>query len=173
MALLISRSDFSGKIDISPNLSDAKLNAQILLAQDLDLVNLMECDFYNSVMASPSDYTDLINGGTYTVKDIAIPFEGLKTVLVYFTGARLTKKLDSHFTPNGIMQKRNEYSDHVELKEKIFDANQYENIAIAYWNKIVPYIESDPEKYPLWKNNCRCERKSGFRPRMKSVGYGR
>lgn len=175
MALLISKADFAGRIDISANLSDAKLNPQIQLAQDLDLAPLMGDSFYfNTLFVSENEpYLTLINGGVYTKDDIDINFEGLKTVLVYFTGARLIRKLDSHITPNAIMQKRNEFSDHVELKEKIFDANQLENIALAYWTKLINYIENEPSQFPLWKNNCGCTNKIGYRPRMTSVGYGR
>lgn len=175
--LLISKSDFDGHIDLSVNLNAGKkLNQHILHAQDFDLSPLMGDKFFNDMLANydKEPYIELLSGGTYVKDEITYNFSGIKTVLVYFSGSRLVKELDLHITPNAIMAKRNEFSDPVSISEKTFRANQLDNTALAYWNKIVKYIEFKGDSvFPYWKKDCGCDRKTGFRPRIKSVGYGR
>ncbi|MDF3076123.1 MAG: hypothetical protein K0S09_12 [Sphingobacteriaceae bacterium] len=175
MPLLISKADFAGRIPLPANLDSAtKLEQHILHAQDFDLRGLMGdklyYDFLNKYQDAP--YVDFLAGKTYDNDGINYTYEGLKPVLVYFAGARLVKELDMHITPNGIMNKRNDFSDPVELKEKIFRANQYENTAIAYWNMAKTYLDFYSSDFEYWNNGC-IEQKSGFKPRMTAVGYGR
>jgi hypothetical protein len=177
---IISVSDFTGRITLPSNLRTEILNPYIIDSEDFDLCELMGNTFFYDFMASfNSDgtqktsasqaYKNLYLGVTYTHKDVNYVSPGVKPVLVYFAGARLVKGLDMHITPNGIMQKRNEFSDHSELKEKVFQSTQYENQAIAYWNKVVIYLDANKDSFQYWKTNC-CEHKSGYRPRMQAVG---
>lgn len=175
MALLISKADFAGHIDISANMSNNKLNPQIQLAQDIDLKNLMSDKMYYSFIAgyATAPYNALFTGGTFVVDGITYTNPGVKIVLIFLTASRLEKTggLDTHFTPNGMMQKRNEFSDPIELKERIFAGNQYENIAIAYWNDCKTYLDNNTTIFPYWKEDCGCENKSQFRPKITAVGH--
>lgn len=118
-------------------------------------------------------YDDLFNGGDFVVDGITYTNPGVKIVLIFLTASRLIKGggLDTHFTPNAMMQKRNEFSDPIELKEKIFTGNQYENIAIAYWNDCKTYLDNNNTLFPYWNEGCGCETKSQFRPKITAVGH--
>lgn len=172
--LLISKADFAGRIPLPTNLDSAtKLEQHILLAQDFDLRGLMGDKLYYDFLKKVADapYADLLAGVEYQIDGITFNFEGLKPVLVYFAGARLVKELDIHITPNSIMAKRNEFSDPVELKEKIFRANQYENTAIAYWNMAKTYLDAKSADFEYWNYKCEQQRNS-FKPKMKAIGHG-
>lgn len=181
--LLISKSDFAGRVDISANLdASKKLNQHILHAQDFDLRELMGDKLYwdmiNNYNISTADpkvftapYLDLFNGVVYTNDGIPVGYEGLKPVIVYFAAARLIKGLDTHITPNAIMAKRNDFSDPVELKTKVFEATQYENAAISYWNMSKKYLDVNHSLFTYWNYDCGCVNESNFRPRMTAVGH--
>lgn len=177
---IISVSDFAGRITLPTNLRTDILNPYITDSEDFDLCELMGNTFFYDFMGSFNEdgtqkesasqaYKDLYTGVTYTYKEVQYVSPGIKPVLVYFAGARLIKGLDMHITPNGMMQKRNEFSDHSELKEKVFQSSQYENQAIAYWNKCVIYLDANKADFEHWRSTC-CEHQSGYRPRMKAVG---
>lgn len=188
---IISTSDFTGRIVLPANLRTDILNPYIIDAEDFDLCSLMGNSFFYDFMNktfnsdgtvktdAPQAYKDLYNGITYTHtlsdnSEVEFTSPGVKPVLVYFAGARLVKGLDMHITPNAIMQKRNEFSDHSELKEKVFQATQYENQAIAYWNKCVIYLDTkngeNKDTFPYWHSGCCSDNRSGYRPKMQAVG---
>lgn len=168
--LLITRSDFAGRVELAANMADAKINNRILEAQDFDLRELMGDAFYWSWVATPD--TDLLNGKTYTVNTISYTFYGIKPVLVYFATARLIKNLDLYFTPSGVMQKKNDFSDHMDTKDLTWRSNQFSNQALAYWNMCVQFLDANKATYPLWKPDCACEAPSGARPRVTGLGGG-
>lgn len=176
--LLITRSDFTGRVELALNMVDAKINNRILEAEDFDLRELMGDAFYWSFIAQgtvdpvPQGYTDLLNGKSYTINSIDFTFYGIKPVLVYFATARLIKNLDLYFTPSGVMQKRNDFSDHMDPKYLSWRANQFSNQALAYWNLCVQFLDANKTTYPLWKPDCACERETGARPRVTGLGGG-
>jgi hypothetical protein len=155
--LLINQADFIGLVELPNNLPPAKLNTAIQQAQQFDLAEVMGFEFYSDFMYSqqldqtPTEaYKELLNGGNYNTKYY---HTGLKAVLVFFSAARLVRSIDLHITPNGMMIKRNEYSDHADLKEIGKKATEYENTARAYWQESVNFINfSGKDNFPLWAN---------------------
>lgn len=169
--LLISKADFPPYVDLATNLdATKKVNPQILAAQDFDLCGLMGNAFYADMINKYQDenYAALIAGGTYTVDGVIYSYEGLKPVLVYFASARILQTLDMHITPNAIMAKRNDFSDPIPLSEKIYAVRQYENAAVAYWDKAVLFLKNNNDNYPLWKVDCGCEP----RRRARTIAVG-
>lgn len=165
VSLLISKANFAPYIDVAANLSDLKLNPRILEAQTFDLREKLGNDFYNSLFDIPvsDDITKLITGdGNYV---------GIKPALVYFTAARLVKSLDLHITPNGIMTKRSEYSDHVDTKAIAMKVTEYQNLALAWWGEVYEYINMrGKEVYPLFKDFEQCGGYGyDFRPRIFGI----
>lgn len=158
--LLINRSDFNGRVELSANIADAKINSRVLEAEDFDLCGLMGDAFYYWFIAQtqleppPDSITKLLSGGTYTVNGLTYSFDGIKTVLVYYTTARLIKALDINLTPFGVTQKRNDFSDHVEPKDISWRANQFINQGVAYWGKCIKFLDANKTDYPLWKQEC-------------------
>lgn len=164
--LLIAKADFTGLVDLAQNLPDAKLNPRIYEAQQFDLKPLLGDDMY----------FDLLNNQD---KDTYLPLlagtdkqQGLKPIVVYFTAARLMRRLDLNITPSGMMIKRNEFSDHADIKAISAAATELENIALAYWNDVKNYIQSKGKAvYPLFKDFCGCcDAPSGYRPRVYGIG---
>lgn len=172
--LIITRSDFAGRVELSNNMADAKINNRILEAQDFDLKELMGAAFYYSfvgdVVSTPNQL--LLNGGEYIVNDITYNFSGITPVLVYYATSRLIKNLDLHFTPNAVMQKRNEYSDHLESKDLTWRANQFVNQALEYWRQCSDFLDNNKADYTLWKPNNACcsdDQQGRVAPKIRSV----
>lgn len=194
---IISKADFEDIIELPANMLDKKLNPQIVKAQEFDLSKLMGEDFYYYFLSfftadntvnpdAPQAIKDLYEGSSYTVNDIARNNPGIKPVLVCYTGARLVRKVDAHITPNGYMDKTNEFSEHVSGSRKAFDSNEYDNQALAYWHKVLKFMESDKSLFPQYfVDGCGCNSKgkSGVKPTMipingndndyNNIGYGK
>lgn len=185
--LLINKSDFEGRIDLSVNLNEAKrLNQHILHAEDFDLRKLMGDRFYyyfigqfqvvsGVVSLKPGasqQIQDLYNGSTFTVDTVDWTNPGVKPVLVYYAGARLIKGIDAHITPNGFRDKVNEFSEQVGSGRKAFQANEYENQALSYWSMIETFMANDKTLFPIYfDNGCGCtENRKSSRPTSIAVG---
>jgi hypothetical protein len=174
--LLITRSDFAGRAELSANIADAKINNRILEAQDFDLRGLMGDAFYYAFVNTFPDNPGaanlaLLNGGSYTVKDITHYSDGLKPVLVYFALSRLLKQLDTHLTPNGVMIKRNEFSDHLDTRQIEFQSKQFNSQALAYWERCEKFLDFKKADYPLWKaNECGSDGRSNTATKIHAVG---
>jgi len=169
---LITKSDFAPYIDVAANLSDAKLNPRIWEAQQFDLKELMGDTFYFDLIGNSTDskYQDLINGGSYVAKDVTYLYDGLKPVLVYFTAARLVRHLDLHITPNAIMTKRNDFSDHVDNKAIANKVTEYQNQAIAYWEDTRKFVVNRGKTiYPLYTGFGCNEETRAFSPKTYGV----
>jgi len=112
------------------------------------------------------------NGSTYTQNEIAKNNPGIKPVVVCYTGARLVRKVDAHITPNGYMDKVNEFSEHVSGSRKAFDSNEYDNQALAYWHKVLRFMESDKTLFPQYfVDECGCGTSKGnVKPKMVPIG---
>lgn len=181
---IISKADFEDIIELPANMADKKLNPQIIKAQEFDLSKLMGEDFYYYFLSyfnedgtlkddAPQQIKDFYNGGSYTENEILKNNPGIKPVIVCYTGARLVRKVDAHITPNGYMDKVNEFSEHVSGSRKAFDSNEYDNQALAYWHKVLRFMESDKTLFPLYfKNSCGCgsSSKGNVKPKMVSIG---
>jgi hypothetical protein len=184
MKLIINKTDFVGRVELPSNLGNEKINQHILHSQDFDLCKLMGDSFFYYFMSNfdsagviepsaPQAIKDLYNGVSYNVNDIEYESAGVKPVLVYFSAARLIKAIGNHITPNGFAQKNNEFSEPVSNGTKVFQANEYENQAIAYWNKCLLYMSNNKDLFPqFYVNDCGCSngRSAGKRPTTIAVG---
>lgn len=174
--MLVTKTDFAPYVELPSNLPDAKLNPKINEAETFDLCGLMGFDFYNAFIADNSSqpYTDLLNGATYTKTingvDVPITFEGLKPVICLFAYSRLILVIDTHLTPNAVMNKRNDFSDHADEKQIGRQVTGYQNNALAYWQKCVNFIvNSGREDFPLWAD-FGCSYRGDTRPRQRLTG---
>lgn len=182
--LIITKTDFVGRVELPSNLGVEKYNQHILHAEDFDLCKLMGDKFYYYFLsnfgtdgvinpAAPQQIKDLYNGSTFTVDEIVYNNPGIKPVLVYFASARLIKAIGNHITPNSFATKINEFSEPVSNGNKTFQANEYENQAIAYWNKVLVYMNNDKTLFPQYfEDDCGCStgRSKGKRPTTIAVG---
>ena len=64
---------------------------------------------------------------------------GLKTALAYYTYARIVKNGDGNVTRYGFVQKENEYSSHIEFKEKVMAYDDAFSIADRYLKNVYDF----------------------------------
>jgi len=183
MLTIINKADFTDIIELPTNIIEAKLRPQIVKAQEFDLAKLMGEDFYYYFLSwfdsdntlkedAPQEIIDLYDGSTYTQNEIAKNNPGIKPVVVCYTGARIVRKVDAHITPNGYMDKVNEFSEHISGSRKAFDSNEYDNQALAYWHKVLRFMESDKSLFPQYfVDGCGCGTSKGnVKPKMVPIG---
>ena len=139
MQALITRSDIAKYRQISKTPNDSKLNEMILDAQLLDIQPLLGEKLFNSIMASPESYSDLLDGGSYEHQGVTYTNYGLKMVLTYFTYARYMMFSSVTDTPFSVVEKiNNDTSKPVEsaTKKTIYQLNResafkiWENVAL-------------------------------------------
>jgi len=141
MANLITYSDFSNYRDISSNISAAKrIDPYILEAQEIDIRSLLGDIFYNEVVSNPSNYSTLLNGGTYDYDGYTYSFKGLKAVHVYFAYARFVMNDDVKSTPSGMVNKLNQNSERVTEATINRISRNARDIASAYWQQCYDFL---------------------------------
>ncbi len=176
--LAIKRTDFVGITKIPAQLPDPDLKTAILRAQDFDLARETGPVFYSYLFgfvtadgtldpATPEEVKRLFNGYVYEYRGVNMTSPSLKEVLVYFATARLAETIDAHLTPHGLMDKTNEFSEHVSLSRKGKIVNVYENMGLAKWNLIKGFMDTDRSAYPqYYGDDCGCgTKRGGMRPR--------
>ncbi len=104
---LLILSDFSGELNISQSkYGNADLISIIATVEEKILKDLLGEDLYLKLITTPANYTDLINGCTYSVINeegitVNVIYQGLKPMLKYFTYAELLKHQQSENTEVG------------------------------------------------------------------------
>jgi len=167
--LLITRSDIAQYRQISTTWNDAKLNELILDAQIQDIAPLLGETLYNKLLATPADYTELLDGGSYTVDGTQYTSYGLKMVLAYYTYARFIMLGDATATPFGFVQKLNS-----DVSQPVSDAMRKSTWQInvdgasKIWDSVRNYLVRT--KQPDYSfNHCQsAPRTGGFR--IKKIG---
>ncbi|KAF2518247.1 hypothetical protein E0W68_09490 [Flavobacterium salilacus subsp. salilacus] len=152
MQPLITRNDIAQYKQISKTPNDAKLNEMILDAQLLDIQPLLGEKLFNAVMASPEDFTVLLEGGIYEKDGISYTNYGLKMVLSYFTYARYMMFASVTDTPFSVVEKLNSDSRPVEAttKKTIYQLNR--DAAYKVWESVHNWlVRTNNEEY---KKNC-------------------
>jgi len=150
---LITRSDFDDETFELGNISDSRLNVAIQEAQDSDLKQMLGYAMYYDMLKnhSATKYTDLLNGKEYTdVNGYTVEFRGLKYALLYWTYARILNANQITLTSHGVVQKRSDYSDQVDLKAISNAVNDKRSFALVYWQEVERYINSNLTTYTLW-----------------------
>jgi len=140
MQPLITRDDIAHYKQISKTPHDAKLNEQILDAQLLDLQPLLGESFFNKILSSPEDYTDLLTGGVYEHDGISYNNYGLSMVLTYFAYARYIMFSSVTDTPFSVVEKLNDTSRPVEAsaKKTLYTLNR--EAAQQVWHNVHNYL---------------------------------
>lgn len=152
MQPLLTRNDIAQYRQISKTPNDAKLNEMILDAQLLDLQPLLGEKLFNTVMALPEDYSDLLDGGTYEKEGISYTNYGVKMVLSYFTYARYMMFASVTDTPYSVVEKLNSDSRPVEAttKKTIYQLNR--DAAFKIWESVHNWlVRTNNEEY---KKSC-------------------
>jgi len=160
-------------------------------ASNFDLAELF-CDFWTEIEAIeieiktyeldpelpiPTNYTEkkaLLEGGTYLdCSEKSRPFEGIYKILAYYSYSRYIILNGFSDTPNGLVQKTNEFSIPKSLKELEAFADKYRNMGKISFERTVRFICQNSEIFDYShcpKDKCGCgSEKCGS---TKTKGYG-
>lgn len=151
MLKLITRSDIANYRQISKTSNDDKLNELILDAQMLDLQPLLGERLYNKILSNPSDYTELLEGGSYNYQNASYTNYGLKMVLAYYAYARYVMFGSAIDTPFSLTEKLNPDSRPVETSSKKTTWHLNRESASQIWENVSNYLIRT--KHPDF-NNC-------------------
>jgi len=140
MTLLITPSDISAYKQIAQTPHIDKYNEQIRDAQLLDIRPLLGLTLYNKVLAAPSNYQDLLNGGEYIYQGNTYTHDGLKMVIAYYAYARIIMFGDAINTPSGMMYKTGTNSESVDgaTRKSMYSINR--EGAAALWETVRHYL---------------------------------
>lgn len=177
MTALITINQIRAVKSISLNTNEvAQLTPQILEAQDFDLRPILGDEFYFALIedfeASPSleVYADLFNGCTYTFDGKQYTHEGIKAFLIYSTYARYTANSSVIATATGFVHKNNQYSEQVSEKTISRLVEQARSGAQVHLDRITLYLDRNNELYPLWKVNCKQNKRYVAGAKIRQIG---
>lgn len=125
----------------------------------------------------PENYTEkkaLLEGGDYSdCSEKLRPFEGIYKTLAYYSYSRYIVLNGFSDTPNGLVQKTNEFSIPKSLKELEMFADKYRNMGKISFERTQRYICQNKEIFDYThcpKDKCGCgSNKCGG---TKAKGYG-
>lgn len=162
MELLISKSDVEKYFQVAIGRSDKEFNHFIQQAQLFDLKELLPERFLNDVLATPEDYSDLINGGSYEYEEHTYQHEGLKGVLAHFVYGTYLFKGNITDTSYGMVTKKTPHSDPVEYKERRDWYYQHRKQANILFEDVKKYLDRNRETYTIW-DECTTRPKRRFK----------
>lgn len=142
---------------ISGNLFTAKsLTPLIIEAQEFDLRPFLGDEFYIDLLedfeASPSlvTYSDLYNGVNYTYSDRKFKCDGIAKLVVHYVWARYLMMANIHSTPEGLVQKKTEFSDPITEAARARIVSQAKSQSVVIQETIKRYLDRNRTSYPLW-----------------------
>jgi hypothetical protein len=142
MQPLITRNDIAKYRQISKTSKDDKLNEMILDAQLLDIQPLLGENLFNSILTSPEDFTELLDGGIYENDGISYTNYGLKMVICYFAYARYMLFSSAIDTPFSVVQKISSNDSKPaenSVKKTIYSLNR--EAAFQIWSNVKNYLK--------------------------------
>ncbi|WP_129714670.1 DUF6712 family protein [Pedobacter sp. SYP-B3415] len=156
MNLLITTADIREIRPIAQAIDDInKVEPFIAEAQQVELKDLLGVEFFYAVLASPDSYQTLLSGGTYnTSQGHAIAFNGLKTVLAYFSYARFLMNDNMKHTNAGFVNKVNQFSQPASQSQITAKYQDARSMAFSHWSDVILYLDTNRQQYPLWRSGC-------------------
>lgn len=161
MVLLINKAKVTSLLQVAIGVDETEFNRYIEEAQKFDLKKLLHEDFYFDLLENKDNdpWKKLIDGADYTHNNRNYSFEGLASVLAYYSYARFFLNCNNVSTSFGIVQKTNPSSTPADLQER--KNVYYEKRANAddLWQDVLKYITRNRELFPSWFQQDWCERK--------------
>lgn len=166
--MLITLADFTPYVDITSNIDVVRnLEPYILQAQQMDLRPLIGEEFYHDLITNPTaeKYIELINGVIYTPTNstLAVKYEGLKAMLVYWTYARYLTKANIKSTMSGFVRKETQYSEPLRPDELARLASDARSMAMSYEYGLDLFLRFKTGVYPAYKSCHTRETRSSLR----------
>jgi hypothetical protein len=156
---LITKNDILNHRQLSKTVKEITMNQFIDDAQVTDLLPLLGEAFYFTILADPTNFTDLLNEKQYVYDGVTITSPGLKKVLIDFATARYILHGSQTDTPFGMVEKQ--YQDGIQVsrtdKKERYKARQ--QTAMTLWYQIEKYLNRHTELYPKWDSGCTTKRR--------------
>lgn len=114
-----------------------------------DLAPLLGEELYSKIIASPSNYEDLLRGGIYIYDSIEYTNYGLKMALSFFTYARYVMFSSYIDTPFSIVEKINNDSRPADLLVKKTIYNNNRESAFTVWHNVRNYLTRNHPDFNL------------------------
>lgn len=152
MKILVSKQECSIHLGVSFHRSSDSFERFVRQAQTFDVKPLMCDDFFEDLTSeSPKrNYDTLLNGGSYTFEGRNYHFEGLKSVISYFSYARYVLLGHQTDTPFGIKEKNYEDGLQISSAERRDTKTMYTQNAYTLWEGCKKYIERNNKDFPEW-----------------------
>ena len=149
MALLWDFDDQQAIKQISAN-NEQKWEQLATEVQEIKLKELMGADFYQDVLANPTDTWNarLLDGYTYDIGDVSYTFAGLKSVLSFLFYERYIMEIDAQDTYVGLMRNENENASHVGFAQKKNMAQEMRRIANEQWKDCYQFVCENSGEFP-------------------------
>lgn len=140
------------------SISQQRIEPFILEAQQNDLRPIMNEALYTDfitkydVSTDPmyANYQTLLNGGTYLYAGRTIEYPGLKPIIVYYALARFIMSAPISIASFGVVTKKAEQSDNVDLEVLKEQAQMLRSNAILYGEEFKKFAYINIATYPLY-----------------------
>jgi hypothetical protein len=165
MSLLVS---FEEQNDIKPMSINNKAKYEQIASEveSLELDKLLGYAFYQAVSATPTNYTNLLDGCSFEdYHGNTVTHKGLRYVLKYLNYAKYIGEANVFDTYTGMVQKTRQDSESLSVGQIKNLQQESREIAFNAFALIRIYLNKNSTTYPLW--NCQSDKKIS-----KPVFYG-
>ena len=151
ITLLIGKTDIIPYAQISISARDEQmLHPHILSAQIVDIKPVLGNALMTDILANPTNYELLLEGGTYVKDTITYSFQGLKASISCFAYARYLIGKNAIDSPFGVVAKSSEYSEQADAKIIASNVSSFKNTGATFLSECIRYIKDNESTYPLY-----------------------
>lgn len=164
--LLISRADID-RLARPCLADDIEAERFIAEAELIDLAPQIGGELFAEIKSHPEDHRGLLDGGAWEDDCGKMRmFAGLRTSLAYYAFARIVRNAGQIATRFGYTEKRDEYSNQVELRQRTAQANEAYTIAVEHLRNCMDYMRANKE---LYGDICRLGVRNTATPRYRVI----
>lgn len=168
---LITKDIAASKLQIAIGYDSKEFETFINEAQEFDFKPLVPEDFYFDLLSKKDEETwkTLIDGGNYTYEGRTYSFQGIATVLSYFSYARFVMSSGAVSTSHGIVIKTTPNSTPLTLEERknfYYKKREEANLMMI---DVVKFIDRNIADYPSWNNSTSCKPNYKYASKTKVI----
>ncbi|MHC0442310.1 DUF6712 family protein [Flavobacterium sp. 3-210] len=169
--LLITKDIVAAKLQVAIGYDSQEFNTFINEAQEFDFKTLVEEDFYFDLIAKKDEqpWKKLIDGGSYPYNDRTYNFQGIATVLSYFSFARFKMDSSGVSTSHGFVVKTTPNSTPLVLEERKNAWYKKREEANLMMIDVVKYIERNIGDFPSWNSSKSCTTGGKYSPKTRII----
>lgn len=156
--LLIDKAKVAQKLQVAIGYDSNEFNTFINEAQEFDFKPLVKEDFFFDLLAKKAEplWIKLLLGGDYEYNSRTYYFQGIETVLSYFSYARFVLDSSAVSTSHGLVVKTTPNSTPLSLEERKNKWYKKREEANSMMIDVVKFIERNISDYPSWNDSQNC-----------------